>query len=123
MRHCCRMSKRKTRNGKRWTEDEARRMLSKQQASGKSVAKFAQDEGLVAERLYRWQRRLKKPTRKTRGKRADRSEFAEGKQMASGSSERRFEVVLASGQRVWVPDGFAAEDMARLVAVLEGQRC
>lgn len=42
----------------RWTEREARSVLEAQRASGLSIQKFAERERLVAERLYRWHRRM-----------------------------------------------------------------
>jgi transposase-like protein len=43
---------------RRWTEKEARKVLRAHARSGKSVLAFAEEHGLVAERVYRWRRRL-----------------------------------------------------------------
>ncbi len=38
----------------RWTREEAREVLSEQEASGLSVTEFARRRGLHPQRLYRW---------------------------------------------------------------------
>ncbi len=43
---------------RRWTDDDARTVLAAQDASGLSVAAFAAREGIDAQRLYFWRRRL-----------------------------------------------------------------
>lgn len=43
---------------RRWTEDDARSVLTAQEASGLSVVAFAAREGLDAQRVYAWRRRL-----------------------------------------------------------------
>lgn len=42
----------------RWTEVEAQAALLAVESSGMTIAAFAEREGLVAERLYSWRRRL-----------------------------------------------------------------
>ena len=46
------------RTSARWTESEARAALSALDASSLSVIAFAQREGLDAQRLYSWRRKL-----------------------------------------------------------------
>jgi hypothetical protein len=41
-----------------WTEFEARRVIEAWQESGESVAAFARDSGLAAQRVYWWRGRL-----------------------------------------------------------------
>lgn len=58
----------------RWTPEEASIVLAKQTASGLSVQQFAAREGLDAERLYRWRRRLETaPDRAQRSLRCNRA--------------------------------------------------
>jgi len=129
------MSKRKTKGTKAWTEREARRMLAEQRSSGLTIGAFAKKRGLVAERLYWWRRKLEAPrrikagaSRRSNGK-AGAMPFVEVTGAVATEAaktidrEPRFEVVLAHGRRVWVPGGFAADDMRRLVAVLEDAPC
>lgn len=128
------MSKRKT--TKTWSEAEATRVLEEQRRSGKSVARFAKDRGLVPERLYWWQRKLgreaREPARRGRQapRRASAMTFAEVRPRAvanaragSGAAAERLEVVLAGGRRISVPSGFVAADVQRLIAAVESAAC
>lgn len=45
---------------RRWSSAEARRVLTALERSGLPVTRFAAQHGLGVERLYRWQRRLKR---------------------------------------------------------------
>lgn len=133
MRHRGRMRKRKGTGTKVWTEREARQTLAEQRKSGMTVAAFAKKRGLVPERLYWWQRKLKPAgkvrcgTKQAAAATARAMEFAEVVPMVAregcGGNEERFEVLLSNGRRVLVPRGFAAPDMQRLVAVLEAAPC
>lgn len=44
----------------RWTPEEAQAVLDMLERSGLSVQRFAEQEGLLAERLYRWRRKLRR---------------------------------------------------------------
>ena len=125
------MSKR-TKQSKAWTEKDARRVLKEQAASGENVWTFATKRGLVPERLYRWQRKLgpsaSKPRKRSSSKRRMRfAEVARTPESPGAKTEQpekgRLEVVLAGGRRISVPSGFDAQDMGRLVAVLEAAPC
>jgi hypothetical protein len=43
---------------RRWTESEARQVLAAQERSGLPPNRFAAEQGIDAERLRRWRRRL-----------------------------------------------------------------
>ncbi len=43
---------------RRWTEADGRRVLAAQARSGQSVAAFAREHGLDAQRVFWWRRRL-----------------------------------------------------------------
>src|SRR5690606_6632005 len=92
----------------RWTPEEASVVLAKQTASGLSVQQFAAREGLDAERLYRWRRRL---------------ETAPGPGPAfvevQPSRRPRIEIVLPSGHVLFVPDSVDEGALGRLLGVLE----
>ena len=47
----------------RWTAAQAGEVLDRIERSGLSVNRFAFEHGLVAERLYRWKRRLERGRR------------------------------------------------------------
>lgn len=61
---------------RRWRAHDARAALDAAASTGLSVSEFAKREGLVAERLSRWQRRLlgnRRPSRVPRLRRRRRS--------------------------------------------------
>jgi transposase-like protein len=119
-------------SSKRWSREEAQRILSEQRRSGKSVAAFAKERGLVPERLYWWQGRPKREAARSGRKRQSLGramKFAEVspapaiRPSGGEDAEGRLEVVLTSGRRILVPRGFLADDMQRLMAVLEAATC
>lgn len=98
---------------RRWSEKEARAALDAHSQSGLSVAEFADREGLDAQRLYSWRRRLSSaPTRAP--------QFIEVKGIAA---DARFEIELRSGYIVRVPSAFDSDALRRLIVALEGSRC
>ena len=55
-------------DGRRWSEDEARRVIAAYAASGESVSGFATRHGIDSQRLYWWRRRLGDGVCEPRGK-------------------------------------------------------
>jgi transposase len=100
---------------RRWREEEAQKVMSAWRGSGETVWAFARGNGLVAQRLYRWARRLKG------------GESPEGFHPVrllgvSGAVEgRKIEIELMDGRRVRVGEGFSAEELGRVLEVLEGR--
>jgi len=100
---------------RRWSEREARIVMSAWRGSGETMWAFARERGLVAQRLYRWARQLRggessvgfHPVRLVEGSRA-----VEG---------RKIEIVLMDGRRVRVGEGFSPEELDRVLDVLEGR--
>ena len=92
----------------RWTPEEASVVLAKQTASGLSVQGFAAREGLDAERLYRWRRRLDLAP-------APASAFVE----VRPSKRPRIEVVLRSGHVLFVSESVDEAALERLLQVLD----
>ncbi len=93
---------------RRWTADVARDALSALAESGLSLSAFAAREGLDAQRLYVWRRRLGSST-------ATPQSFVEVRSAAGDP----IEVVLRSGHVVRLPPSFDAAALARLLEVLE----
>jgi transposase-like protein len=92
----------------RWSTEEARSVLDLVEHSGVSIQRFAAERGLVAERLYRWKRKLREqaPAR-----------FVE---VATPTTAwPHVEVLLRSGLVVRVPESSSVEFVGRLVAALE----
>jgi hypothetical protein len=76
---------------------------------------FAREHGLVVQRLSRWVARL---GRSSNGRvRFHRVQLVGGLRGTSAA----IEVVLMDGRRVVVPEGFAAEELERVLGVLEGR--
>jgi hypothetical protein len=91
----------------RWTRDDARAVLSAQEASGLCVAAYAAEAGLDPQRLYAWRRKL-----------AGNDGVPTFVELAPPSRER-MEIVLRDGRVVRIPDAFNAEALRHLLEVLE----
>lgn len=100
-----------------WREPEALAVVDAWERSGKSLSRFAREHGLVPNRISRWASRLKAGS--GGGMRFHPVRLVEGHR--GGERPDAIEVVLADGQRVRVPAGFAAADLERVLAVLEGR--
>jgi hypothetical protein len=108
--------------GRRWTPDEARRVLDDWRASGLSLAAYAQRRGIGYERLGRWKRRL---ARAEAGAKAGAARSVNALRPVRvvapagiGGEDWGFEIRLADGQAVRVAVEFEAEGLRRLLAVL-----
>lgn len=90
-------------------------MLEALERSGLSVAEFAAQEELDAQRVYRWRQRS--PS----GRSKSSPVFMEvTPPVAQAGSGDRYEVVLTTGVVVRVPLEFEAAELRRLIAALEG---
>jgi transposase-like protein len=92
---------------RRWTVDVARAALSALADSGLSVAAFAAREGLDAQRLYGWRRRLGPP------------ESVSPSFVEVTAAIAPMEIVLRSGHVVRLSPSFDAAALVRLLEVLE----
>lgn len=102
-----------------WREAEARVMVEAWRSSGEALSEFAHRHRVAPKRIARWASRVGRPGPAVRFhpvRLADeRSE--------SGSSSA-IEIQLLGGRRVRVARGFEAEDLRRVLAVLEEKaRC
>lgn len=97
----------------RWTPEEARATLAKQEESGLSPSAFAKQEGLEVQRLYRWRQRL--------AKEAGRRAIPVAPPFVEVRTRRveRVEVVLPSGRVVRVSEDIDGAVLLRLVVALE----
>lgn len=96
-----------------WRERDAKRVLADLDASGLPVAAFAREQGLSAERLYRWRRRLQ-PVGST-------PEFLPVRIASQRPPMADIELLIGDGVRVRVPRGFCDETLTRLLGVLGGE--
>lgn len=95
---------------RRWTDDDARAALAAWDASGMSMAAFAQHEGLDVQRLYRWRRQLAHVPIASRT-----AEFVELRPRAV----EHVEVVLRSGRVLRVSETIQPSLLTRLASALE----
>ena len=111
---------------RRWTEEEAKQALAAWAQSGLSPGAFAVREGLSAQRLWRWLRKLGTPTVPTAPAFEEivRHDAASGHDVLSPSASTRehFEVVLPSGRVVRVPASFDATALRHLLAIVDEVR-
>jgi transposase-like protein len=106
-----------------WREGQARVVVEAWRRSGESLAAFARAHGIGRRRLERWARRLGVTGG---GIRFHRVQLVERRGSASDArgGGAPIEIEGASGRRVRVFPGFAAEDLGRVLEVLEGrQKC
>ena len=108
---------------RRWREAEARAVLEAWRRSGTSLASFAERRGIQRARLERWARRLGVSSGGVRFHRVrvvERSRRAD-ETVHAGSP---IEIEWTPGRRLRVLPGFAAEDLARVLDVLDRRdRC
>lgn len=103
--------------GKRyWREAEARVVVGAWRRSGISLARFAREHRVEAARVARWAARL----RAAEGAIRFHPVRVVGAAL-EGEGSAPLEIVLRDGRRVRVPRGFDAEDLHRVLEVLEGR--
>jgi len=103
-----------------WREAEARVIVEAWRNSGETLSEFAGGYGVDPKRIARWASRLKRARAETVQFHPVRVVGVEpGKDPGSA-----IEILLVCGRRVRVAGGFDAEDLQRVLAVLEpGTRC
>lgn len=112
-----------------WREADARHVVEAWRRSGQSLSRFATARGLKAARLSRWASRLGRRAVRTRGRGSAgparlklRFHPVELVGNATALEVGAIEVVLLDGRRVRVAAGFAGDDLARVLRVLEDRR-
>lgn len=100
----------------RWTAEQAGRVLRALEESGLSQRKFCEREGLIPERLRRWQRKL---GRRRVGSRPSGLELRPVQLEEEDRSDGRpFELELPEGVKLHVPCDFDEGSLTRLLGVL-----
>ena len=104
----------------RWTKDYARQVLEQIERSGKSDVEMARKLGVSPQRIYWWRNRVKKqkPSR-----RAAPPAFIEVALADKSSNSRPFEIYIHAERKVVVWPGFDAEQLERVLAVMEKSSC
>ncbi len=100
---------------RRWREEEARKVMSAWQGSGATMWAFARENGLVAQRLYRWARQLEV------GEKSEAFHPVRLLGVSRAVEGGKIEIELLDGRRVRVGEGFSAEELGRVLEVLEGR--
>jgi transposase-like protein len=99
-----------------WREEQARVVVAAWRRSGESLTAFARRHGIERRRLERWARRLGEA-----GIRFHRVQLV-GHRPVAGEVQgvgSPIEIECAPGRRVRVYPGFAAEDLGRVLEVVE----
>lgn len=100
----------------RWTEVEAQDALLAVESSGLTIAAFAEREGLVAERLYSWRRRLSDaPTPPS----TSTAQFVE----IAATPARLVEIVFPDGVVLRVAEGIEPRVLGGLADALSRRGC
>jgi hypothetical protein len=105
---------------RRWTADDARAALADLDASGLDLGTFALDAGLDPQRLKRWRRTLLAAESEAVFEEVVAPPGAPPATVEVGGARGWFEVVLASGRVVRVPESFDAGALGRLLIVVDG---
>jgi len=104
-----------------WKEADARIVVDAWRSGGETLSNFAARYGVDPKRIARWASRLGRPQPEAVHFHRVRLVGGVGAERASGSA---IEIRLAGGRRVRVARGFDAEDLRRVLALLdEGARC
>ena len=99
-----------------WREDDARVIVAAWRASGETLSAFARRHGVDRRRIARWAGRLEA---------APLVRFHPVRVASRGEAAREIEIEMeVAGARIRLPHGFDAEDLHRLLSVLDtGASC
>ena len=101
-----------------WGKADARIVVEAWRRSGEALAAFARRHGLQPSRISRWSARLPKPSSNGDGLEFHPVRVVQSAEPPPGLDG--IEVVLVDGRRVRIPAGFAAEELRRVLMVLDG---
>jgi len=100
--------------GRYWRERDARVVVEAWRRSGENLSQFARHYGIAPQRLVRWWSRLEQE-QETEAVQFHPVQLVDG----AASSGQTIEIDLVDGRRVRVPHDFVAEDLRRVLTVLE----
>ena len=120
---------------KRWSADEATKVLDRADASGLSDLAFARKTGITGQRVSWWREKLGR--RRGRGGRPRKSKAPEGfvevqakktkerveAAAAAAGGTRDVEIRLVNGRSVVVAESMDLGLLERLLVAVEGRRC
>lgn len=96
---------------RRWTPEQARAVLEKIERRGIPVKRFAEENGIGVERLYRWRQRLER----SRGRRSSPPKFAEVTIRPTVSSTA-IEIELSGSVRLRVTGETRVDDVVAILS-------
>jgi hypothetical protein len=99
-----------------WREADARVLIEAWRHSGQTLTAFARSYDVHPERLARWQRLLRAEPQGPLRFHPVRVQQVQPRLAESGD---RIELVLRDGRSIQVPHGFDADDLRRVLDVLE----
>ena len=102
----------------RWREADARVLIEAWRESGQTLTAFARRCNVHPERLGRWHRLLRTEPRGPVRFHPVRVREVQPQRAESGD---RIELVLLDGRSIRVPHGFDADDLRRVLHVLEAE--
>lgn len=102
-----------------WSEHEARGVLSAWRKSGLSVERFAEQRGLVPQRIYWWRKKLEGPSKTAAAASTALALLPVQVKPQPRPRGEPIAVFLRSGHVIKVGRGFDEEAFARAIAVLE----
>jgi len=106
---------------KYWREADAAAVLDAWRASGLRLSEFARERGLSSKRLMRWRRRLEPAGAVSTAVAFHPVQLLGLPQTGRDARADRIEIALGSGCEIRVPSGFAAEDLALVLDVLQAR--
>jgi len=110
------MSKQKN---QRWTKEYAREVLARLEQSSKSDTEMAKELGVKPSRIWQWRNRLRGETMATTAPKPAFVEVAVARQ----EPRQPFAIHTHSGRTVTVWPGFDANELSRVLAVVETSPC
>jgi hypothetical protein len=104
----------------RWSEHEARGVLSAWRKSGLPLDTFAKQRGLVPQRIRHWRKKLEAAPKARVSQEAGNALALLPVQLTSSKRGEPVAIYLRSGHVIRVGRGFDEDAFARVVALLEG---
>lgn len=109
---------------RRWTIEDARKVIGALRRSGLPVGAFAAEHGIDPQRLFYWRSRLgtRPPLRFEEVTLPAETAPRPAPRVDADSGDNRFEIVLLSNRVVRVGASFDSAALRRLVEILEGTK-
>ena len=104
-----------------WTREYAREVLARVEQSGKGDIEAAKELGVTPRQIWRWRHRLRGETKTQASAEPAFVEVAVARKQYH--PQQPFAIHTRSGRTVTVWPGFDADELGRVLAVVEGLPC